>query len=123
MTVKTRRTRPDGKRMLSGLHRTPEHDRLAERLLEVAGRKLSADEILEQTVSWIYGNMPDDSRRHEGTGQAVAARAARDGVIVQELVKLAGLLPGSPMLPERIRSRREEYVEKLQAGDRRDLTS
>lgn len=61
MTVKTRRTRPDGKRMLGRLHRTPEHARLAERLREVAGRKLSADEILEQTVSWIYGNMPDDS--------------------------------------------------------------
>lgn len=36
-------------------------------------------------------------------------------------VKLGGLLPGSPMLPERIRSRRAEYVEKLQAGDRGDL--
>ena len=61
MTRKTGRTRPDGKRMLSGLHRTKEHARLTERLREVAGRKLSAEEILEQTVSWIYGNMPDDS--------------------------------------------------------------
>ncbi|MCY3920986.1 MAG: Fic family protein [Chloroflexi bacterium] len=36
--------------------------------------------------------------------------------------KLGGLLPGSPMLPERIRATRVEYVRKLQEADEGSLT-
>ena len=37
---------------------TPEHNRLIEKLERAAGQKLSKEEIFEQEVSFVYGNLP-----------------------------------------------------------------
>lgn len=37
---------------------TPEHNRLIEKLEQAAGQKLSKEEIFEQEVSFVYGNLP-----------------------------------------------------------------
>ena len=40
----------------------PTHEDLVRRLVEAVQRKMTAEEIFEQEVSWAYGNMPSDSK-------------------------------------------------------------
>ena len=38
---------------------TPEHRQLIRNMKRVAGQKLSRQELFEQEVSWVYGNLPE----------------------------------------------------------------
>ena len=40
---------------------TPAHEALVEKLVRAAKRKMTSDEIFEQEVSYVYGNMPSRS--------------------------------------------------------------
>lgn len=54
-------TDSQARQMLRSITQSQSRANLIAEMKSVAGRKLTADEVLDQTVSWIYGNMPDDS--------------------------------------------------------------